>query len=168
MPSYSLNLNVFSNACLSKSRTMSALQLFSIHLMVRSRFFFTSVRRRLNVSVWILSLICNRSESVQMPYSTILSRDIAFMPITLQICLMFLSIVIKRIDQIRWKWKWQQRGQRWWQLLQVQWFECSEWFHYDSDGFYGGFVCVSTGVLLCALRNVSFGEFFPDVQFWHA
>jgi hypothetical protein len=85
---------------------------------------------------------------VQMPYST------------MQICFVFSSIVIKHIDRIWSKWQWQRRGRRYRQLLQVRWFECSEWFRYDSDGFYGEFVCVSTGVLLCALRNVGFGDFF--------
>jgi hypothetical protein len=88
MPLYSIK--IFSNAWSLKSRTMSALRLVSNHLMVRSRFFFTSVQRRLNASVLIFSLVWNRSESVQMPYTTI---DVALMPITLQICFMFSSIV---------------------------------------------------------------------------
>ena len=82
---------------------MSAFWLFSIHLMVRSRSFFTSDRRRLNASVMICYLICNKSGMVQMPYSTILARFMAFMPIALQICCMFSSIAgteyyVKTID----------------------------------------------------------------------
>ncbi len=82
---------------------MSAFWLFSIHLMLRSRSFFTSDRRQLNASVMICYLICNKSGMVQMPYSTILARSMAFMPIALQICCMLSSIAgteyyVKTID----------------------------------------------------------------------
>ncbi len=165
-PSSLLSLNMFSITCSSKSRIMSAFWLFSTHLMVRSRFFFTSDRRWLNVSVLICSLICNRSRMVQMPYSTILARLMAFLQAP-SIMLKLLATVNKfdvdglwysdEIDRIQWKCRWQQWRQ-WRRQLQGQWFECSEWFEYNSDGFYEGY-CARHWSLLCALHEVSSDNF---------
>ena len=157
MPPYSIK--IFSNAWSSKSRTMSALRLVSNHLMVRSRFFFTSVRRRLNASVLIFSLVWNRSESVQMPYTTILSRDVALMPITLQLCFMFSSIVNRQRSNLIEE-TMALAGTTVPQTTASAMLCMLRMVRYESDGFYGGFVCVSTGVLLCALCNVGFGDFF--------
>ncbi len=165
-----LSLNMFSNTCSSKSRIMSAFWLFSTHLMVKSRFFFTSDRRRLNVSVLICSLICNRSRMVQMPYSTILAQLMAFMQAP-SIMLKQIVTVNKfdvdglwysnKIDRIQWKCQWQQ-WQRRRRQLQGQWFECSKWFDYDNDGFYEGTeVC-------CVLYTKLVLTIFPDVLFQHA